>query len=56
MYLDIYTAMEMLHGELARILDQSIAQLSNWLASFQYLPMICLLACLACALRAINQG
>ena len=50
-----YTAMEMLNGELPRRLDQRIAQHSNWIASFQSLPMIHLLACLVCALRAATK-
>jgi len=51
----LYTAMEMLNGELPRRLDQSIAQHSNWLSSFQSLPMVHLLACLVCALRAATK-
>jgi len=50
-----YTAMEMLNGEMPRTLDQSIAQHSNWLASFQPPLMIRFLACLACALHAATK-
>jgi len=35
-----YKAMVTLNGDLSRRLDQNIAQHSNWLASFQSLPMI----------------
>jgi len=41
--------MSTLNGDLPRRLDQSIAEHSNWLASFQALPMIRLLVCLDCA-------
>ena len=50
-----YTARVTLNGDLSRRLDQSIAQHSNWLASFQSLPMICLVVCLDCALRAVTK-
>ena len=50
-----YTAMEMSNGKLFQRLDQSIAQHSNWFASFPSLHMIRLLACLVCALRAATK-
>jgi len=50
-----YTVVEILHGELPRMLDQSIAQHSNWLASLQSPLMIRVLACLACALRVATK-
>jgi len=53
-YCVLYT-MEMSNGELLRRLDQNIVQHSHWLASFQSLHMIRLLACLVCALRAATK-
>jgi len=47
--------MEMLNGELPRMLDKSIAKHSNWLASFQSPLMIRLLTYLECVLPAYTE-